>query len=84
MFYILYVHLSSLDLYQGSDQPEIQMSVRRRGKHKKSAACLQHFPDQWCRMAELNCPLILTMDVYYHYTNPALPIYNSNSFGRYQ
>ncbi len=25
----------------------------------------------WCRLAELNCPLILTMDVYYHYTKAA-------------
>ena len=59
------------------------MLARKTGEYKKSA-CLKHFPEQWCRMAELNCPLILTMDVYYHYTNPALPIYNSNSFGRYQ
>lgn len=29
----------------------------------------------WCRMAELNCPLILTMDVCYHYTNAACIYY---------
>ena len=29
----------------------------------------------WCRLAELNCPLILTMDVYYHYTKAAALIY---------
>ena len=26
----------------------------------------------WCRLAELNCPFILTMDAYYHYTKAAL------------
>lgn len=26
---------------------------------------------KWCRHAELNHELILTMDVYYHYTMPA-------------
>ena len=25
----------------------------------------------WCRLAELNCPFILTMDAYYHYTKAA-------------
>ena len=31
----------------------------------------QHFIFNWCRLAELNCQFILTMDVYCHYTKAA-------------
>lgn len=32
---------------------------------------VQDTDQKWCRYAELNHELILTMDVYYHYTIPA-------------
>ncbi len=31
--------------------------------------------DRICRLTELNCPLILTMDLYYHYTKSAESLY---------
>lgn len=31
----------------------------------------------WCRLAELNCPFILTMDAYYHYTKAAALEYDT-------
>ena len=43
----------------------------QNAKLRKKTAQRCGFLNEWCRLAELNCPLILTMDVYYHYTKAA-------------
>ena len=52
------------------------MIIQITDRYKKTKKPLyEAFHMNWCRMAELNCPLILTMDVCYHYTNAACIYY---------
>ena len=64
-----------------TDKKQTSEASLQKGK-KKTADWRLIF--KWCRHAELNHELILTMDVYYHYTMPALvqrliilPVYKS-------